>query len=170
MHAYLCSRWFFRFGATRFSRRPRSQRDHERGTTTVELVALAPLLAALMLFVVFCGRVAVTRNTVARSARDAARAASISLTREDAEIAFRATLMENLGANFARCTYLPVDYSAIGTDTGEPGDWDSGVIEVRLTCEIPTRDLGLLGLAGTKTFTAVAIEPVDTWRSRRVNS
>ena len=142
----------------------------ERGTTIVEFVALAPLLAALMLFVVFCGRVAWTRNTVARSARDAVRAASMSITREEAATALEATLTENLGANASRCTHLPVDYGAIGTDTGEAGDWDSGVIELRLTCNIPTSDLGLLGLAGTKTFTAVAIEPVDTWRSRTRNS
>ena len=142
----------------------------ERGTTIVEFVALAPLLAALMLFVVFCGRVACTRNTVARSARDAVRAASMSITREEAATALEATLTENLGANASRCTHLPVDYGAIGTDTGEAGDWDSGVIELRLTCDIPMSDLGLLGLAGTKTFTAVAIEPVDTWRSRTRNS
>ena len=142
----------------------------ERGTTIVEFVALAPLLAALMLFVVFCGRVAWTRNTVARSARDAVRAASMSITREEAATALEATLTENLGPNASRCTHLPVDYGAIGTDTGEAGDWDSGVIELRLTCNIPTSDLGLLGLAGTKTFTAVAIEPVDTWRSRTRNS
>ena len=142
----------------------------ERATTIVEFVALAPLLAALMLFVVFCGRVAWTRNTVARSARDAVRAASMSITREEAATALEATLTENLGANASRCTHLPVDYGAIGTDTGEAGDWDSGVIELRLTCNIPTSDLGLLGIAGTKTFTAVAIEPVDTWRSRTRNS
>ena len=142
----------------------------ERGTTVVEFVALAPLLAALLLFVVFCGRVAWTRNTVARSARDAVRAASIAITRDEAATALEATLVENLGSNASRCTHFPVDYGAIGTDTGDAGDWDSGVIELRLTCNIPTSDLGLLGLTGTKTFTAVAIEPVDTWRSRTRNS
>ena len=146
------------------------RRKSERGTSTIELVALAPLLAALMLFVVFCGRVALTHNMVARTARDAARAASISLTREDAASSLEATLTENLGATATSCTHLPVDYSAIAEDSGGPSDWDSGVIEVRLTCEIRTQDLGLLGLGGTKTFTAVAIEPVDTWRSRRKNS
>ena len=149
--------------------RDRSRR-REVGTSTIELVALAPILAAMLLFVVFCGRVAWTRNTVARSARDAVRAASIAITRDDAVAALEQTLTENLGANAGRCTHLPVDYSAIGTDSGDPGDWDAGVIELRLTCRIPTSDLGLLGLAGTKTFTAVAIEPVDTWRSRTVNS
>ena len=142
----------------------------ERGSSTVELVALAPLLAALMLFVVFCGRVAVTRNTVNRVARDAARSGSISLTREAAANAIEQTLSTNLGGRRSLCLYAPLDLSAIGTDTGEPGDWDSGVIEVRLTCKIPTADLGLLGIGGTKTFTAVAIEPVDVWRSRRQNS
>jgi hypothetical protein len=144
--------------------------DRERGTSTVELVALAPLLAALMLFVVFCGRVAVTRNTVSRTARDAARAASIALTRDQAATAVEQTIADNFGTNASQCTHAPLDLSAIGTDTGEPGDWDAGVIEVRLTCKIPTADLGLLGIAGSKTFTALAIEPVDVWRSRKQNS
>lgn len=123
-----------------------------------------------MLFVVFCGRVAVTRNTVNRVARDAARAASIALTRDAAASAVQQTIVDNLGSNAIRCSYAPLDVSAIGTDTGQPGDWDAGVIEVRLTCQIPTADLGLLGIGGTKTFTALAIEPVDVWRSRKTNS
>ncbi len=140
------------------------------GTSTVELVVLAPLIAALLLFVVFCGRVAHTRATVARAARDATRAASIALTRDQAAIALETTLADNLGTYAARCTHGPVDYSAIGTDSGTAGDWDAGVIELRVTCQIPTADLGLLGLAGTKTFTARSIDVVDTWRSRPRNS
>ena len=143
---------------------------HETGTSTIELVALVPLLAMLMLFVVFCGRVTVTRLNVQQATRDATRAASIALTRDDAAAALEASLAENLGARARYCTHLPVDYSAIALDSGAPGDWDSGIVELRVTCAIPTSDLGLLGLAGTKTFTAVAIEPVDTWRSRQVNS
>jgi Flp pilus assembly protein TadG len=148
----------------------RHARRDESGTSTIELVALAPLLAALLLFVVFCGRVAYTRATVARAARDATRAASIALTRDDAAVALETTLTANLGSYATRCTHLPVDYSAIGTDSGEAGDWDAGVIELRVTCQIPTSDLGLLGLSGSKTFTAVGIEAVDTWRSRPRNS
>ncbi len=148
----------------------RRQRAAERGTTTIELVALAPLIAALLLFGVFCGRIATTRQTVQRAARDAVRAASIAITRDDAAIALESVLAANLGTRRASCTHLAVDYSAIASDTGSGDDWDSGVIEIRLTCAIPTSDLGLLGLNGTKTFTAVAIEPVDTWRSRTINS
>jgi hypothetical protein len=85
-------------------------------------------------------------------------------------MAVQQTIIANLGANADRCAHAPLDLSAIGTDTGQPGDWDAGVIEVRLTCQIPTADLGLLGIGGTKTFTALAIEPVDVWRSRRTNS
>ena len=150
------------------NRSPR--RTGESGTSTLELVALVPLLAALMLFVVFCGRVTVTRLNVQQAARDAARAASIAITRDDAAYALDQSLTENLGARARYCTHLPVDYTAIAADNGAPGDWDAGVIELRLTCVIPTDDLGLLGIAGTKTFTATAIEPVDTWRSRTVNS
>ena len=148
----------------------RARPEDEAGTSTLEFVALVPLLAALMLFVVFCGRVTVTRLDVQQAARDAARAASIAITRDDAAIALEASLAENLGGQARYCTHLPVDYSAIATDSGVGEDWDSGVIELRLTCAIPTEDLGLLGIAGTKTFTAKAVEPVDTWRSRTVNS
>ena len=147
-----------------------SEYRSERGTSTVELIALAPLLAVLLLFVVFCGRVTMTRINVQQAARDATRAASIALTREDAASTLEASLAENLGGRARYCTHPPVDYSALAVDSGTADDWDSGVIELRLTCNIPTNDLGLLGLAGTKTFTAVAIEAVDTWRSRTRNS
>ena len=152
------------------STKPQHVEHREAGTSTLELVALVPLLAALMLFVVFCGRVTVTRLDVQQAARDATRAASIAITRDDAAIALEASLAENLGSHARYCTHPPVDYSAIATDSGVGGDWDSGVIELRLTCAIPTEDLGLLGIAGTITFTSKAIEPVDTWRSRTVNS
>ena len=136
----------------------------------VELVALVPVLAVLLLFVVFCGRVTITRLEVQRAARDAARAASIALTRDDAASALEATLADNLGPRAPQCRHDPVDFSAIAADDGQPGDWDSGVITLRLICTIPTDDLGLLGINTTKTFTATAVEPVDTWRSRPVNS
>ena len=140
----------------------------EVGVTTVEAVLLAPLLMLLILFVVFLGRIATTRQQVQRAARDAARAATISLTRDDAAAAIETSHTDNLGRLRQHCTLTPVDLSAIGTDTGGE-DWDFGLIQIRLTCAIPTGDLGLLAL-GNKTFTAVATEPVDIWRSRPVNT
>lgn len=105
-----------------------------------------------------------------QAARDAARAATIAVTRDDAATALEQSLTDSLGSRARYCTHPPVDYSAIAQDDGVPADFDSGVIELRVTCTIPTEDLGLLGIACTKTFTATAIEAVDTWRSRRVNS
>lgn len=137
--------------------------------TTVEAIVLAPVLLVLVLFIVLLGRVATTQQNVQRAARDAARAASLSITRDEATAAVDTVLTNSLGNQRDRCQLAPLDLSAIGTDSGEQGDWDSGLIQVRLSCNIPTGDLGLLAL-GTKTFTAVATEPVDTWRSRRINT
>ncbi|HSS08353.1 MAG TPA: TadE family protein, partial [Acidimicrobiales bacterium] len=48
----------------------------ERGSATVELVLIAPVLVLLMLFAVAAGRFSVARNQVNEAARDAAREAS----------------------------------------------------------------------------------------------
>jgi hypothetical protein len=146
-----------------------AKRHNENGMTTIEAAVLAPVIVALLLFIVFLGRVTTTQQTVQRAARDAARAASQGITRDEAAVAMNAVIDESLGTYRSHCTLAPTDLSAIGEDTGAEGDWDLGLIQVRITCTIPTADLGLLGL-GTKTFTAIATEPVDTWRSRRLNT
>lgn len=144
-------------------------RRGEDGVTAIEVVILAPVLMAMILFIVFLGRVITTQQNVQRAARDAARAGSLAITRDDAQIAIDSVLNETLGNQRNRCQLATVDLTAIGLDTGAEDDWDSGTIQIRLTCNIPTDDLGLLAI-GSKTFTAVATEPVDTWRSRQVNS
>ena len=151
------------------ARAARSTRN-EAGMTTAEALVIAPVLFALILFMVFLGRVATTQQLVQRTARDAARSASLALTRDDAAYAVDVTLTEGLGNLRSSCQIAPVDYAAIGQDTGVGEDWDLGTIQVRLTCNVRTDDLGLLAIPATKTFTAVATEPVDTWRSRPVNS
>lgn len=152
-------------------RRPLGGPDHrtEDGVTAIEVVILAPVLMAMILFIMYLGRVTTTQQNVQRAARDAARAGSLAITRDDAQTAIDSVLTETLGDQRGRCQLAPLDLTAIGQDTGAEGDWDSGIIQVRLTCNIPTDDLGLLAI-GSKTFTAVATEPVDTWRSRQVNS
>ena len=148
----------------------RHRRGCEGGVTTIEAAVIAPVLMALLLFIVFLGRVATTQQNVQQAARAAARAGSIALTRDDAAIAIDTTLTASLGTTRDRCELAPLNLTAIGQDTGQPGDWDLGTIQVRLTCTIPTSDLGLLGITRSKTFTAVATEPVDEWRSRPVNT
>ena len=150
---------------------PRIATKHdEAGITTIEAVVVAPLLFALVLFMVFLGRVATTQQVVQRTTRDAARAASIALTRDAATAAVDQTLTYGLGPMRQHCQLAPLDLSAIGEDTGSENDWDLGTVQIRVTCTIPTSDLGLLSLGTAKTFIAVATEPIDTWRSRPVNS
>jgi TadE-like protein len=148
----------------------RQASKREAGVTTIEAVVIAPLLFALVLFMVFLGRVATTQQVVQRTTRDAARAASIALTRDAASMAVEQTLADGLGPMRQHCQLAPLDLTAIGEDTGAADDWDLGTVQIRLTCTIPTSDLGLLSLGTAKTFVAVATEPVDTWRSRPVNT
>lgn len=147
-----------------------SHQEAEDGITTAEAVVLAPVLFALVVFMVFLGRVATTQQMVQRTARDAARSASMALTRTEAASALDVSLNEGLGNLRSSCRTAPIDYSAIGGDTGDAEDWDLGTIQVRISCDIRTDDLGLLGIPATKTFTAVATEPVDNWRSRPTNT
>ncbi len=49
------------------------ERDRERGSASVELVLMTPVLIVLLLFVVALGRLAAARGEVDAAARDVAR-------------------------------------------------------------------------------------------------
>ena len=106
--------------------------------TTVEAAVLAPVIMVLLLFIVFLGRITTMQQAVQRSARDSARAASQAITRDEAATAIDTVLDDSLGANRRHCTVAPTDLTAIGEDTGAEGDWDLGLIQVRIRCSIPT--------------------------------
>jgi Flp pilus assembly protein TadG len=130
--------------------------ERERGSIAVELVLLAPLLIALLLFVVGLGRIAHARGQVDGAAADAARSASLAWTPEAAQRAGDDAARAYLGEDGCRALSVEIDTAGL-----RPG----GAVIARVRCVVSLAGLDLAGF-GTRTFTATAIVPLDAFRSR----
>jgi Flp pilus assembly protein TadG len=128
----------------------------ERGTATVELVLLAPVVFALLAFIVGLGRSADARGRLTGAARDAARAASLTNTSDAASAAAHDTALTDLDGAGLECKSPQVS-----TDTSRfrPG----GQVQVTIRCTLDLSSLVISGLPGTSTLTAHATVPLDTY-------
>jgi Flp pilus assembly protein TadG len=130
----------------------------DRGSVAVEVAVIAPALLFLMLLVVYAGKVAEADGNVERAASDAARAASLRQHPSDASTDAQATAAANLAAAGVPCLALT---TTVDTDEFRPG----GTVTVTVRCEASMADVILLGVPGRRTFTATAVEVIDTYRS-----
>ena len=129
----------------------------QRGAIALQAAAMAPLLALVVLLVLFTGRVVDANSSVQAAAHEAARAASLAGTPSDAAAAAQATAEANLNAGGLTCRTLTVtpDLSQF-----QAGGW----VTVTVTCNADFSDMTLLGVPGSRSFTKTAIEVVDTYR------
>ncbi len=127
----------------------------ERGSVSVELVLLTPLLMLLVLFGVYAGRASEALIQVRHAADQAARAASkgsrSQIQTTAARVAERA--LQNSGAS---CTELFVETSII--QQGE-----DSVVVVLVQCTIKNDDLSLL-VTDPRVVSASSLEVIDRWR------
>ena len=130
----------------------------DRGSVSTEMVIVTPIALALLCLVALVGRTSSARDTVNSAARDAARSASFERNANAAEAAANQSATDSLNARGFRCVgqHVTADVGSYG-----PG----GQVSVTVTCEVKLSDLGLLGLSGTKSVTATAVEVVDTYRA-----
>jgi len=130
----------------------------ERGSVSVEVAVIAPAFVFLMLLVVFAGKVSEADGNVERAAAEGARAASLrqnpGAAVDDAEAAVEA----NLSYAGVPCAELT---TSVDTSNFEPG----GTVTVSVSCTASMADVALLGVPGTRTFTATSVEVIDTYRS-----
>jgi Flp pilus assembly protein TadG len=142
-------------------RRPRRRGSvsGERGTMTVELVLLTPVLFALLAFIVGLGRVADARGQLTGAVRDAARAASLAANPETARTAARDTALADLQSANLHCRQPQVD-----TDTGQ--FTAGGQVTVMIRCSLDLAQLIMSGLPGRSTLTATSTAPLDTYSSQ----
>ncbi|WP_338595488.1 TadE/TadG family type IV pilus assembly protein [Saccharopolyspora sp. SCSIO 74807] len=138
------------------SRRLRLQRD-ERGSVATELTLLVPVLIILLLFVVFCGRLADSRLRVNDAAHQAVRAATLARSTSQANSDAHATAQAALSQAGLRCQDLGVSARLAGLQPGS-------TVTVTLTCPLGLSDLAMLGVPGTTTATSTASSVVDQWR------
>jgi len=142
----------------------RSGRDRfitcERGSVSIELVLLTPVLLVLLLLVVAGGRLADARGAVDAAARDAARAGTIARSPGDARRDALAAAEARLSAGSVGCRDLTVDVDTSDFRAG-------GSVAVSVTCSVDLGDLTLLRVPGTRDISTHAVEPVDTFRGTR---
>jgi hypothetical protein len=114
-----------------------------------------PVLVALAVFIVFCGRAASAAIDVRAIAAAAARAAADAPSAALAPQAASRAAAGMAAATKWTCT------AATDTTQFRRG----GTVAVSVSCVIALQDLGITGLQDTKTVGATAIQPVDTFRA-----
>ena len=122
------------------------------------MAVVAPAFVMLMLLVVFAGKVSEAEGNVTRAASEAARAASLRQHPGDAVVIARTTATGNLAAAGVPCVTLTTSVDTTDFRAG-------GTVTVTLTCDASMADVTLLGVPGTRTFGARAVEVID--RARR---
>lgn len=132
-------------------------RRSERGSVSVEVAVIAPAFVFLMLLVVFAGKVSEADGNVERAAAEGARAASLRQHPSNAATDARSTVEANLATAGVSCSTLE---AIVDTSDFEPG----GTVTVTVECTVSMADVTLLGVPGTRTFTATATEVIDTYR------
>ena len=128
-----------------------------RGSASLELVLVTPVVLLLLLLVVCAGRLAEARADVDRAARDAARAASIARDPSSAEDAGTSAASATLESGGISCRSLDVSVDVSRFTTG-------GTVATTVSCTVDLADLAELRVPGTRTLTATFVEPIDTFR------
>jgi Flp pilus assembly protein TadG len=138
-------------------KRIRTRFADDRGSVTVELVLVTPLLILLLLFVVALGRLATSRIDVNGAAAQAARAASIARDPTDATAAAEQTATAALSSDNVTCANV-----AVSTNIGD--FVAGGTVSVTITCHVDLADLAGLRLPASTAVTASAVSSIDTYR------
>lgn len=136
----------------------------DRGSVSLELAILAPVMLLLLAFVVLAGRVAIAGNTVTTVAGNAAREASLARSAGAASAAGRAAARAGLAAQSVQCQSggtVTVDVSGFGAAAGVAGQ----AVVVTVDCVVTLSDLALPGVPGTRTLTERAVSPIDPNRA-----
>ena len=135
----------------------------DRGSTSLELVVIAPALLALAALVIAAGRIALAEQSVQSAAWQAARDTTLQRTPAAGAVAGRNTAARILTSENLSCveTGVAVDAAALALPVGR-----SGAVAVEVTCRVRLSDLGLPGLLGSKTLRATATTASDPWTAR----
>jgi Flp pilus assembly protein TadG len=134
-----------------------------RGSTTLEVVVVAPALLALAALVIGAGRVALAGQTVQTAAAQAARDATLERSPSAGSATARATAARVLREQDLACTTTSVDVDA--RDLAQPVG-QSGEVTVEVACRVRLSDLAVPGLPGAKVLRATATMPTDPWTAR----
>ena len=127
----------------------------ERGSMSVEVVLMVPILVMFTLLVLAGGRYVAVRADIDAAARDAARAASFERSESAARAAaYDAAVASDVNDSFSSCEVAGINGSFQA----------GGVIDVTVRCRVSNTGLGLIGLNGSRDFEATSSAPIDEYR------
>lgn len=127
----------------------------DRGSVTVEMVILAPVLVMLTLFIVFLGRAGGSIQQVRHAADVGARAASL-VSRSAMQTVAVSVAARDLADNGVNCASTSVSVSVNDAV-------DAGSVTVTVSCVVNSDGTSLVG-AGARTVTASSTEVIDRFR------
>lgn len=131
--------------------------NRDRGSASLELVLLTPVLLALLLLVVTAGRYGAARADVDAASRDAARAASIERSPAAAQDAAEAAALTRLRERSVVCRDFALALDLSDFRAG-------GSVSATVSCDVALGDVSGLSLPGTMGFESTFSHPVDTFR------
>ena len=129
----------------------------ESGSATAELVVLAPVLVAFLLFLVGLGRFGLSESQLTDAARAAAQAGVVADSPAAAQAAAQAAAMDTLTSDNITCASPDV---TVDVSDFVPG----GRLGVRVNCTVSLSDAALPGVPGFRTLSAALVAPVETYR------
>jgi Flp pilus assembly protein TadG len=139
----------------------------DRGSMSVELVVIAPALVLMLLLIGAGGRWVESHGALGGAARDAARAASVGRTPEDADSLAQQAAQADL-ATSGWCDGGTVSVGVNGfpaTATIAQGT----DVTVTVSCNVNMAPFTLLGFQAATPVTARAVAPLDPFMCRGVN-
>jgi len=136
------------------------RRRTQRGSASIELVLLAPVLVGMLCIVAAFGRVQSAHSDIDAAVRDAARAASLERTASAAQRAGERAALAGLNADGYRCDPLSVDVDT----TAFAADAE---VNVTATCTVRLSDVTGMGIPTSTTLTSRFSEPIDRFRGTR---
>jgi len=136
----------------------------ERGSAALEAAIGLPAFLLFVGLIIFAGRVAIATQAVDSAATQAARTASIARTASDAGATARSAATSSLTSQQVTCvsTTVTVDTAGFAAPVGTPA-----TVTATVRCVVNLSDLAVPGVPGTRTVTATASSPVDTFRERQ---
>jgi Flp pilus assembly protein TadG len=130
----------------------------DRGSLTVELVVLTPVLLVVALVTLVFGRITEARQQVVEASRAGAEAAAILPTVGTAQWVGAINAVINLIGRTHTCAHV-----SIVTDTSR--FVAGGVVTVHVTCTVLLADIAFPGVPGSTVVQASATAPLDPYRS-----
>ena len=134
-------------------RRRFRDRDSERGSVSVELIILAPIIGVLLVAVVAVGRVDNARADIEGAARSAARDLSIARDPHAAIGRVRESTAAMVHVGEPGCRHFTFNASVTRTK-----------VAVDISCQADLDEVNVLPLPGSMTLRASATEAIDAFR------